>query len=297
MSTKFSQVGFKLNNYESKRSARASYYSWFMKSEDAAPALRRLTENAVRDLGHEFPPQERFDVDAALLVCPSGDGWAIGLRVDFTPESWSIAEVVAIPSGTVRTLPAVNTESLQSYVETAVDRARRGQRAAAERRLKLERNAEFIQRRFETWLDKKLPKTNVEYAALAAKYAEQVRLGNSRATATLAEQVQMSPSVMAQRIKEARRRALLTRGEQGRASGDLTPLGVLYADPEFPGLRALQASGMSQRDIAAKYGMSEALVWRGAIASFDLDEENPPLPESGVSASAEQIMRRDDQKQ
>ena len=90
------------------------------------------------------------------------------------------------------------------------------------------------------------PRTNVEYAALSVKYAEQVRLGNSRATATIAEMVGMAPAVMAQRIREARRRHLLTSGERGRASGALSTLGALYADPQFPGMRALQRDGLGR---------------------------------------------------
>lgn len=101
--------------------------------------------------------------------------------------------------------------------------------------MKLELNAEFIQHRFEAWRDKTSPKTNIEYAALAAKYAEQIRLGNTRATATLAGLVDMSPSVMAQRIKEARRRALLTRGEQGRHPGSSQSLGSSMLIPTSRG--------------------------------------------------------------
>lgn len=277
-------------NYELK-GVTVSLYSEVMKSEDASPALRRLTEDVAANIGHAwYPPQERFYEDFALIACPSRDGWAIGLRVEFTPESWLIAEVLTLPAGPVQTLPAVNTESMQSYVETAVRRARERRRVAAEQLVKLEENAEFIQERFEAWRDKASPKTNVEYAALAAKYAEQIRVGNTRATATLAELLGMSPSVMAQRIKEARRRALLTPGEQGRASGALTPLGVLYADPAFPGIPALRRAGMTQRGIADKYGISESLVWRGMAASYSPDEEElfPP----GARISPEDLLRR-----
>lgn len=262
-----------------------------MKSEDASPTLRRLTEDVAAHRGHVgYPAQERFYADFALLARRTLDGWAIGLRVEFTPESWSIAEVTAIPAGSVQALPAVNTESMQSYVETAVGRARERRLVAAEHLTKLKENAEFIQKRFEAWRDKASPKTNVEYAALAAKYAEQIRAGNARATATLAELVNMSPSVMAQRIKEARRRALLTPGEQGRASGALTPLGVLYADPTFPGIVPLKMAGMTQRGIADKYGISEALVWHGSMAEgYSPDAVVDFFPEG---ASVEDLLRK-----
>ncbi|MHA7301449.1 hypothetical protein [Pseudarthrobacter sp. MDT1-22] len=243
-----------------------------MKSEDASPALRKLTENFARHMIHGLPPTERIDETFVLLVCPAGDDWAIGLRIDFSSESWSIAEVVALPAGPVRTLPDANSVGVRSYVEAAVDKARARRRIGAEQLMKLRENAEFIQERFEAWRDKASPKSNVEYAALAAKYAEQIREGNTRATATLADLVNMSPSVMAQRIKEARRRALLTPGERGRASGALTPLGVLYADPEFPGVSQLRAAGMTERRIADKFGISESLVWRAIAASHGPDE-------------------------
>lgn len=270
-------------------------YSEGMKSEDASPVLRKLTED-VAALDFEARPQERFYEDFALLVRPRKDGWAIGFRVDFTMQSWSIAEVLALPAGEEQTLPLVNTGELGSYVEAAVGRARERLRAADEQLVKLATNAEFIQQRFETWRDKTARRTNVEYAALAAKYAEQIRLGNSRATATLAELVDMSPSVMAQRIKEARRRALLTPGEQGRASGALTPLGVLYTDPHFQGIARLRLAGLTQREIADKYGIEERLVWAGSQGESFTDDDGPlpaiPFP-SGMTAEeiTEDILR------
>lgn len=171
---------------------------------------------------------------------------------------------------------------------------------AVEQLAKLNLNAEYIQQRFDTWRDKTAARTNVEYAALAAKYAEQIRLGNTRATATLAEHLGMSPSVMAQRIKEARRRYLLTGGERGRASGELTSLGVLYADPQFPGMSQLRRAGMTQRGIADKYGINEGQVWAAIVAENhanddgSLPEQGKPLPGQGVSPTAEDILRRPD---
>lgn len=260
-------------------------YSEDMKSEDASPALRRFTEEAALSGHPQAPPQERFYEDFALLARRPTDGWAIGFRVDFTSETWSIAEVVALPAQPAQTLPPVNSEEIRDYIESAVDRAR-GRRAALAKQLAmLSANAEFIRERFETWRDKNAPRTNVEYAALATKYAEQVRLGNNRATATLAEQVEMSPAVMAQRIKEARRRRLLTSGEQGRASGTLTSLGALYTDPSFPGMRNLRRTGMLLREISDNYGVPEWLVWAGIV------EERP---EHGESLSLEDFMPKVD---
>ena len=268
-----------------------SDYSEDMKFEDVGPVLRKLTQDvAALDFGAR--PQERFYEGFALLVLPAKDGWAIGLRVDFAMESWSIAEVLAVPAGEERTPPLVNTEELGSYIEAAVGRARGRLRAADEQLVKLATNAEFIQQRFETWRDKTARRTNVEYAALAAKYAEQIRLENSRATATLAALVGMSPSVMAQRIKEARRRALLTPGVQGRASGSLTPLGVLYTDPNFQGIARLRLAGLTQREIADKYGIEERLVWAGSQGESFTDDYGPfpavPFPNRGVSMTDEE---------
>ncbi|AOT03281.1 hypothetical protein [Arthrobacter sp. U41] len=281
-----------------QRTSTVNDYSEDMKSEDASPILRKLTEEVALEYQHpQAAPRERLYEDFALLIRRPRDGWAVGLRVDFTTESWSIAEVVAFPAGQVQSLPQVDTEDVHSYVEESVNRAR-GRRRVAEKQLaKLATNTAFIEQRFETWRDKAAPRTNVEYAALAAKYAEQIRLGNSRATATLAELVDMSPSVMAQRIKEARRRALLTPGEQGRASGALTPLGVLYTDPQFPGMRSLRLAGMTQRGIADKYGIEERLVWAALMGEGYSDGEGlilsaDVLPsKQGIPLTAEDIMR------
>jgi len=245
---------------------------------DAFAVLRKFTESDALELSPGSPPRERLDPEAVYLTYRSTDGWTIGLRVEFTAESWAIAQVMAIPAAPVRTPPILDIDGLQSYIETAVGRARKLQVVTEEQLEKMKAHAKFIQERFEAWLETALPRTNVEYAALAAKYAEQVRLGNTRATATLAELVHSSPSVMAQRIKEARRRALLTRGEQGRASGVLTPLGALYADPDFPGIPALRRAGMTLREIADKYGMSEGLLWQGVAAAYGLEDEDL-LPE------------------
>lgn len=241
-------------------------YSEIMKSEDASVVLRKFTQSAALGQTAQYHPLERFYDDFALLICQPKNGWAVGLRIDFTSESWSVAELVAIPSGPAMALPSVSDDDMQSYIENAVSRARGRREAAAEHLAKLAVNADFIQARFDTWRDKKATRSNVEYAALAAKYAEQIRIGNSRATATLAELVGMAPSVMAQRIKEARRRLLLSAGERGRASGTLTPLGVLYLDPEFPGLRQHRLDGMTQRGIADRYGIEERYVWAALMA-------------------------------
>jgi hypothetical protein len=112
---------------------------------------------------------------------------------------------------------------------------------------------------------------------------------------------------MAQRIKEARRRALLSPGEQGRASGSLTPLGVLYTDPLFPGVGRLKRAGMTQREIADKYGIDEKFVWAASQGEQFSDDNGPlpaiPFPNGGVGLTSEDvahivledIRRRNDQ--
>lgn len=283
-------------------------YSELMTSQDGSALLRKLMEDAVTHGQYAgYPRQERFHEDFVLVAYPPHDGWALGLWVEYTPESWSIAELAALPVGSTRALPTIDTKSVQADAERAVFKARDGRRAAAEQLVELERNSAFVQERFEAWRDKASRKTNVEYAALAAKYAEQIREGNPRATATLAELVDMSPSVMAQRIKEARRRALLTPGTQGKASGALTPLAVLYADPTFPGISRLRQAGMTQGEIAAKYGLAEKYVWAGSQGENFSDDNGPlaaiPFPNRGVGLTSEdvtrtildEIRRRDDQ--
>jgi hypothetical protein len=258
-----------------------------MKSEDASMLLRRFTESAAT-LPPWAIPQEHFYEDFVLLVLAPKNGWSTGFRVDFTTKAWSIAEVISMPAGQEKILPMFDAQETWNYLETAVLRARGRRRAMAEQLTNLTRNADFIEARFKSWRDKGAPRTSVEYAALAAKYADEVRAGNSRATATLAERVGMSPAVMAQRIKEARRRLLLTRGEQGRASGVLTPLGVLYVDPQFPGMSALRQQGMKIREIGDKYGISDRVVW-AAIG----DERT----EGGSAEPSQEFMSYPDQEQ
>lgn len=255
-------------------------YSEKMHSLDSSSMLRKLAE-MVRGGGATSLPQERLHAEHALLGFPTDSGWAIGVRVNFTETEWSVGEVVALPAGTTRDLPRLDSPVLHSYLDQAVTRAR-GRRSAMISNLESTRaNAEFIESRFNTWRDKTAPRGNVEYAALAAKYAEQIREGNTKATAALAEQVGMSPSVMAQRVKEARRRLLLTPGEQGRASGALTSLGALYTDPGFPGMREVWKSGMRVKDIADKYGVDERSVWAAMEAE---------RPDNGVPIALDEFI-------
>ncbi|WP_224094982.1 hypothetical protein [Arthrobacter sp. StoSoilB13] len=264
-----------------------------MNSDAAGPALRKLTENFVRLMRHNAGPRdkslgslEKIYEGFVLLVLPV-DGWAVGLGVEFTPNVWRMAEVILLPFRPGSDLPPLADHDLKLYVDAAVRRARDSQQAAADQVKKVKRNAAFVQGRFEAWRDKTATKTNVEYAALAAKYAEQIRTGNSRPTATLAELVDMSPAVMAQRIKETRRRSLLTPGEQGRASGSLTPLGALLTDPDFPGFRQLLMAGMTQSEIANKYGISEQYVWHGLL------EEQDPWVDRVLIVGDEQKVLKD----
>ncbi|MFJ6279261.1 hypothetical protein [Arthrobacter subterraneus] len=141
----------------------------------------------------------------------------------------------------------------------------------------MEESRQFINQRLNSWKDKKATRGNAEYAALAVAYCEELRRGNAKATAALGEQLDISPAMMAQRIKEARRRLLLTAGEQGRASGEMTRLGMLYTDPKFPGLRQLRLDGKSVESIAKEYRLSAgtisaALIAEGAGDLAGLDE-------------------------
>lgn len=256
-------------------------YCVSMKAQGTGPLLRKMTEAVAQERLVKTYREERFFDGYALLAVQAEPGWAIGVRVNFSETEWSVAEVVALPREATQGAPDLNSAVLWSYLEKAVGRAR-GRHSAMLKRLESTRsNSDFIESRFATWSDKAAPRGNVEYAALAAKYAEQIRLGNTKATATLAEQVGMSPSVMAQRIKEARRRLLLSQGEQGRASGTLTTLGAIYTDPDFPGMRELWKSGMPLREIADKYGVDENHVWVAMQAE---------RPENGIRISFEDFI-------
>lgn len=135
----------------------------------------------------------------------------------------------------------------------------------------------------ERWADAKARKGMPEYAALAWAYSQEVTSGNSKATATLADRFGCSSAVMAQRVKEARRRGLLTPGQQGRASGAITSLGELYTRPEFEGLAAYLQRGKTVKWLASRFGITEAEVGAALAAegAAELARNQPATDKRG----------------
>lgn len=157
-------------------------------------------------------------------------------------------------------------EALETIVSRAIDRVERRAQDRAELEHRLATGKRYMEGRMRAWHTKGEKRGNREYAALAAAYCEELGRGNSRATAALAARMNVSPALMAQRIKEARRRLLLTPGEQGRASGELTRLGILYLDPNFPGIARLAERGKSVEAIANEYELPTTVIEEAMVA-------------------------------
>jgi hypothetical protein len=65
-------------------------------------------------------------------------------------------------------------------------------------------------------------RTDLEYARLAAEYAELIFDGDTMPVVTLAEELHVAESTVRNQLSEARRRGLLTATKPGRAGGRLT---------------------------------------------------------------------------
>lgn len=228
--------------------------------------LEDLVSAAVRH-GPSVLPLSRETDRGILEVVSCGDGWVVGVELHEIGDEWLVHQMLMQPLRVwISSVKGLAEHDLSRAVaqaqEHAVDRGAKSREIARE----MVSRREFIDSKFSAWRTKQSRKTSFEYAALAAKYAEEVQAGNAKATATLADQLGLSPTVVAQRIKDARHRQLLTEGEQGRASGELTRLGLHYTDKNFPGLRALRLQGMPLQEIAEKYGLPEAVIWRALQA-------------------------------
>ncbi len=68
----------------------------------------------------------------------------------------------------------------------------------------------------------RLEMSDLEYASLAARYAELLAEGFAHPTAILADELGYQPGTVNQRVREARKRGLLTAAPAGRAGGELT---------------------------------------------------------------------------
>lgn len=241
------------------------------------PSISEFLERAIREREGRISvvPLERVGSSVAMVVFRDR-ACAIGVELVREDDSWVGRQVV------VRTLNAEGgltewpSRLPQEFIAGAIQRVEAREQRQRDMRHRMTVSREFIAQRLDSWKDKTAPRGNAEYAALAAAYCEELRRGNTKATTSLGEQLGISAAMMAQRIKEARRRRLLTPGQQGRASGELTRLGLLYTDPEFPGLRQLRLNGKSVSDIAEEYQLSKlaitaALVADGAEDLIDVD--------------------------
>lgn len=222
----------------------------------------------------------RVTGDEAIVVLVASQGWYAGVRLQSAGGAWGLVELLLRPDGRDGHLAPMNQVNLTEIVDRAQRKVSRHVERTDAARLNTG-DAPDLDRRLSVWKERGAAKGPADYATLAAAYVEELRKGNSRATAAIAERAGTTPAVMAQRIKEARRRGLLTAGEKGRASGELTALGVLYTDPDFPGFRALRNKGWRLADIAKEYGWSEAAVWNaitlehGSVEGDEADEGNP----------------------
>lgn len=113
---------------------------------------------------------------------------------------------------------------------------------------------------FAAWATKSRKRGLAEYAALAAMYVRELEGGNSAPVAALARRLQLSSVTVAQRIREARKKKLLTAPLVGNTGGQLTALAVAHLTPGFPGVAALRAEGKSVQDISGTYGIPEDQV-------------------------------------
>lgn len=231
------------------------------------PSLSEFLERAIRARNGRTSVVLLERVGAAVAMVVFRDqGCAVGVELVRTSDSWTGRQIV------VRTLDADGglvvwpSRLPRELFAEAIQRVEEREQRQRDMRHRMTVSREFIAQRLESWKDKAAPRGNAEYAALAAAYCEELRRGNSKATTTLGEQLGISPAMMAQRIKEARRRRLLTPGQQGRASGELTRLGLLYTDPDFPGLRQLRLDGKSVSDIAKEYQLARLAIMTALVA-------------------------------
>lgn len=233
----------------------------------SAPSLSDFLDRSIRHRDGRLSamPLERIYRHGAMVI-RRGDGWAAAIELVRDGDSWSGKQIVVRGLRSETAVMGWPEQTPEQLFAGAIERVQRREEARGEMRRRMGESRQFINQRLNSWKDKKATRENPEYAALAVAYCEELRRGNAKATATLAEQLNISPAMMAQRIKEARRRLLLTAGEQGRASGEMTRLGMLYTDPDFPGLRQLRLDGKPIDAIAKEYRLAEGIISAALIA-------------------------------
>lgn len=201
---------------------------------------------------------------------------AAEFRRDSPNDEWELYQILIRPDARGLGPEAVDVTSVAARGMRTLQVAERQRENV--RRMQHERRGRLDQL-LSSWKDASAQRGMAEYAALAWAYADEARRGNAKATAAVAQMTGSSPAVAAQRIKEARRRGLLTPGQQGRASGEVTQLGVLYTRPGFDGLATERRAGSSVKHLAKKYRLSEAEVGAALAA-----EGYPELASDGASS-------------
>lgn len=222
-------------------------------------ALDRALRGRDHQIGELF-----FEVqlDFAVVWTVTQQGWVLGLEMAWVDNEWSVTELALRPYGERVADPIVDPQLIadaMAGVRAKASGLLRLQRAGEEQ---LQKNGLFIQSTLAACREGHR-KTNFTFAAIAAAYAGEVQAGNRKATQAIANLLDTSTAVAAQWVKEARKRRLLTLGEPGRASGSLTPLGVLYTSPDFPGFGPGFRDGVDIGVMAKMYGVSERDVWTG----------------------------------
>lgn len=147
----------------------------------------------------------------------------------------------------------------------------RAQREGEQKRLThLNEHEQRTAELFNAWKVKARKRGPAEYAALAARYVQEIDKGNTAPVETLANELGLSPVTVAQRIREARSKKLLTDPAVGSTGGRLTPLALAHVRPGFVGVATLRLQGKSFAEITMEYGITEeqaiqALADAGAL--------------------------------
>lgn len=182
---------------------------------------------------------------------------AAEFRRDSPQSRWQLYQVLIRPDDPGASAEAVD---LRALVAVGLDALKLTESQRERVRQVHAKRREHLDRLLSSWKDPSTQRGMAEYSALAWAYADEARRGNARATAAVAEKTGSSPAVAAQRIKEARKRGLLTPGQQGRASGEVTALGMLYTRPGFDGFADERREGRSVKWLAKRFRLSEAEV-------------------------------------
>lgn len=251
--------------FESEMETMNNDYRKPSRTPGARSRLSTVLDRALRVRERQTAGELHFEVqpDSACVWTVTAEGWALGLELDCINDNWSVTDVALRPVGTEAVDPVVEPLLVADAIAGVRARASTLMQLQRTGEEQLQKNAEFIRANLAACRNRSHRKTNFDFAAIAAAYAGEVQAGNRKATQAVANLLETSNAVAAQWVKEARKRRLLTAGEPGRASGSLSPLGVLYTSPDFPGFGPAWRSGASDKDMAERYGVSVRDVWTG----------------------------------